>query len=72
MRRGYYTPRAYGSGPRRRAWVGMTPELLALVDQSAKRSGLSRSGEIKRLIRLALEKECPEPPETREVRGHVV
>ena len=56
--------------------VHMSRDLLERVERSMEASGLSRSGEICRLVIKALGE--PEPaaakpePESREIRGHIL
>ena len=54
-----------------RVTVHLPPLLRDAVDRSAERHRLSRSGEISRLLRIALGKPFPDPPEMRRVRARI-
>lgn len=64
-------PRQRAGGPNIRVDVIIPSSLRALVDRSAERHRLTRSAEINRLLRIALEKPFPDPPEIRVVRAHI-
>lgn len=64
-------PRHSVGGPKVRVPVRIPQELRASVDRSAERHRLTRSAEISRLLRIALGKPFPDPPEMRRVRAHI-
>ena len=64
-------PRHSVGGPKVRVQIRIPEELRALVDRSAEQHHLSRSAEMIRLLRIALEKPFPDRPEMREVRAHI-
>lgn len=63
-------PRHSVGGPKVVVPVRIPQKLRALVDRSAARHHLSRSAELNRLLRIALQEPLPGPPEIREVRAH--
>jgi len=65
-------PRKTLGGPNVRVDVRMSPELRALLDESARRGGLSRSAEINRLLRIGLERSPVERPQDRPIRAHIL
>lgn len=63
-------PRHSVGGPKVVVPVRIPQKLRALVDRSAARHHLTRSAELSQLLRIALAKPIPDPPEMREVGAH--